>query len=283
MEARTYIAIDLKSFYASVECVERGLDPMDTHLVVADQSRTEKTIGLSVSPALKAHGVPGRPRLFEVIQKALRDQRRTAHRSRLGLGPCTIADIKAYKPESSSMGSGQVLTCPYTFEQARLVVREMADALALDLVDKRLVTDLVVLDVGYDTSNVISGELENTYHGETKPDRYGRKAPKPVHGSSRFARPTSSSKQISNAVMSLYERITDPTLTIRRLNLTAGNVVNEEENATREVPEQLDMFTDYESVERQRKAEAERLAREKQEQLAILEIKKTTKSNKLFC
>ncbi len=478
MEAHTYIAIDLKSFYASVECVERGLDPMDAHLVVADQSRTEKTICLAVSPALKAHGVPGRPRLFEVIQKVkgINTQRQrsaprhilsgssylesalkadpqlaldyivapprmahyiecstriyqiylnyvdaadihvysidevfidateylkasglTAHdfameiildvlhstgitatagigpnlylckvamdiwakhiepdengvriaeldemsyRHRLwdhrpvtdfwrvgrgyarkleaqnlftmgdvarqsvqdedvlyklfgvnaellidhawGWEPCTIADIKAYKPESSSIGSGQVLTCPYTFKQARLVVREMADALALELVDKRLVTDQVVLDVGYDNSNVDPGELGNAYQGEVKSDRYGRKTPKPAHGSSRLARLTSSSKQISNAVMELYDRIVDPGLTIRRLNLAAGNVVDEAEAAAQEVSEQLDMFTDYEALERQRRAEEERLARERQEQLAILEIKKRFGKNAIL-
>lgn len=476
MEARTYIAIDLKSFYASVECVERGLDPMDAHMVVADQSRTEKTICLAVSPALKAHGVPGRPRLFEVIQrvKGINAQRQrlapqhvlsgsshleselkadpqlaldyvvapprmahyiecstriyqiylsyvdakdihvysidevfidateylkasglTAHdfameiildvlrstgitatagigpnlylckvamdiwakhiepdkngvriaeldeltyRRRLwnhrpltdfwrvgrgyarkleahnlftmgdvarqsvrdedmlyrlfgvnaellidhawGWEPCTIADIKAYKPESNSIGSGQVLTCPYTFEQARLVVREMADALALELVDRHLMTDQVILDVGYDNSNVGPSQSENPY--EVKSDRYGRKTPKPAHGSSRFARSTSSAKQISNAVMELYSRIVDPTLTIRRLNLTAGNVVDEAEANAREVPEQLDMFTDYEALERQQRADEASLAREKQEQLAILEIKKRFGKNAIL-
>lgn len=476
MEARTYIAIDLKSFYASVECVERGLDPMDAHMVVADQSRTEKTICLAVSPALKAHGVPGRPRLFEVIQrvKGINAQRQrlapqhvlsgsshlkselkadpqlaldyvvapprmahyiecstriyqiylsyvdakdihvysidevfidateylkasglTAHdfameiildvlrstgitatagigpnlylckvamdiwakhiepdkngvriaeldeltyRRRLwnhrpltdfwrvgrgyarkleahnlftmgdvarqsvrdedmlyrlfgvnaellidhawGWEPCTIADIKAYKPESNSIGSGQVLTCPYTFEQARLVVREMADALALELVDRHLMADQVILDVGYDNSNVGPSQSENPY--EVKSDRYGRKTPKPAHGSSRFARSTSSAKQISNAVMELYSRIVDPTLTIRRLNLTAGNVVDEAEANAREVPEQLDMFTDYEALERQQRADEASLAREKQEQLAILEIKKRFGKNAIL-
>jgi len=166
-----------------------------------------------------------------------------------GWEPCTIADIKAYKPEASSIGSGQVLACPYTFKQARLVVREMADALALDLVDKHMVTDQVVLDVGYDNSNISTSELGNAYNGEVKSDRYGRKTPKPAHGSSRFIRPTSSSKQISNAVMELYDRITDSSLTIRRLNLAAGNVVDEAEVVTNETPEQLDMFTDYEALE----------------------------------
>ena len=373
MEQRTYIAIDLKSFYASVECVERGLDPMNAHLVVADESRTEKTICLAVSPALKAQGIPGRPRLFEVIQRVrainadrqkrasgrrfqgashfaselqenanlaldyivapprmafyieystriyqiylnyvdakdihvysidevfidateyLKASGLTAHdlameiildvlRStgitatagigpnlylckiamdiwakhieqdengvriaeldemsyrrqlwdhrpltdfwRVGRGyarkleehgmftmgdvarqsvrdedvlydlfgvnaellidhawgwePCTIADIRAYRPDSSSIGSGQVLSCPYSFGKARLVVREMADALALELVDKRLATDHLVLDVGYDNGNVADG---GAYAGEVKADRYGRRTPMPT-------------------------------------------------------------------------------------------------------
>lgn len=478
MEAHTYIAIDLKSFYASVECVERGLDPMNTHLVVADESRTEKTICLAVSPALKAHGVPGRPRLFEVIERvkeinaerqrpssqhvlsgashleselganpqlaldyvvapprmahyiecstriyqvylnyvdakdihiysidevfidateslkasglAARDfameiildvLRSTGITATAGIGPnlylckvamdiwakhvepdengvriaeldemsyrhrlwdhrpltdfwrvgkgyarkleahnlltmgdvarqsvrdeevlyklfgvnaellidhawgwepCTIADIKAYKPESSSMGSGQVLTCPYTCEQARLVVREMADALALELVDKRLVTDQVVLDVGYDNGNLPAGDSDCAYLGEVKADRYGRKTPKPAHGSSRLAHPTSSSKRIADAVMELYDRIVDPRLTIRRLNLAAGDVMDEGVATARDAPEQLDMFTDYEALERQREAEVKRLAREKQEQRTILEIKKRFGKNAIL-
>mgnify|MGYP001638302907 CR=1 FL=1 len=473
MEKRTYIAIDLKSFYASVECVERELDPLNTHLVVADESRTEKTICLAVSPALKARGIPGRPRLFEVIQKVgaiNRDRKRRAPRRtpsgvsyleselkwhpelaldyvvapprmafyieystriyqiylnyvdakdihvysidevfidateylkasgltahdlameiilavlrttgitatagigpnlylckiamdiwakhiepdengvriaeldemsyrrrlwdhrpltdfwRVGRGytrkleahgmftmgdvarqsvrdedvlydlfginaellidhawgwePCTIADIKAYKPESSSIGSGQVLTCPYSFERARLVVREMADALALELVDKHLVTDQVVLDVGYD-----NGNISGSYAGETKADRYGRKTPKPAHGSSRLSRQTSSAKLISDAVMELYDRIVDPRLLIRRLNLAAGDVIDERKATARDATEQLDMFTDYEALERQRKAEEEHLAREKQGQQAVLEIKKKFGKNAIL-
>ncbi len=470
MDGRTYIAIDLKSFYASVECVARGLDPMDTHLVVADERRTEKTICLAVSPALKAHGVPGRPRLFEVVQRVRginaerrsRAPRRTlngaSHREselkahpqlaldyivapprmahyiecstriyqiylnyvdakdihvysidevfidatqfleasglsahdlameiiltvlrstgitatagigpnlylckiamdiwakhiepdengvriaeldemsyrrrlwdhrpltdfwRVGRGyarkleahnlftmgdiarqsirdedvlyslfgvnaellidhawgwePCTIAEIKAYRPESSSIGSGQVLTRPYSCDQARLVVREMADALALELVDRRLAASQVVLDVGYDNGNLSADDSSNSYRGAVKPDRYGRRTPKPAHGSSRLARPTSSARQIAAAVMGLYDRIVDPRLTVRRLNLVAGDVVDEGEAVEREAPEQLDMFTDYESLERQRMAEEVRLARERQAQQAILEIKK---------
>ena len=474
MEQRTYIAIDLKSFYASVECVERGLDPLDTHLVVADESRTEKTICLAVSPALKAMGVPGRPRLFEVVQrvKGINAQRRkrapgrqllgashfaselrrdptlaldyfvapprmafyieystriyqiylnyvdekdihvysidevfidateylkasgltardlameiildvlrstgitaTAgigpnlylckvamdvwakhiepdengvriaeldemsyrrqlwnHRPltdfwRVGRGyarkleehgmftmgdvarqsvrdedvlydlfgvnaellidhawgwePCAIADIKAYRPDSSSIGSGQVLSCPYSFGKARLVVREMADALALELVDKRLTTDQLVLDVGYDNGNVADG---GAYTGEVKADRYGRRTPKPAHGTQRLERRTSSARRIAEAALELYDRIVDPRLSVRRLNLAALNMADERE-AAQDAPEQLDMFTDYAALEQQRAAEEAALAREKQGQQAILEIRRKFGKNAIL-
>ena len=474
MEQRTYIAIDLKSFYASVECVERGLDPLDTHLVVADESRTEKTICLAVSPALKAMGVPGRPRLFEVVQrvKGINAQRRkrapgrqllgTSHfaselrrdptlaldyfvapprmafyieystriyqiylnyvdekdihvysidevfidateylkasgltardlameiildvlRStgitatagigpnlylckvamdvwakhiepdengvriaeldemsyrrqlwdhrpltdfwRVGRGyarkleehgmftmgdvarqsvwdedvlydlfgvnaellidhawgwePCAIADIKAYRPDSSSIGSGQVLSCAYSFGKARLVVREMADALALELVDKRLTTDQLVLDVGYDNGNVADG---GAYAGEVKADRYGRRTPKPAHGTQRLERRTSSARRIAEAALELYDRIVDPRLSIRRLNLAALNIADELE-AVQDAPEQLDMFTDYAALEQQRAEEEAALAREKQGQQAILEIRRKFGKNAIL-
>ena len=474
MEHRTYIAIDLKSFYASVECVERGLDPMNAHLVVADESRTEKTICLAVSPALKAQGIPGRPRLFEVIQRvrainADRQKRASGRRfqgashfaselqenanlaldyivapprmafyieystriyqiylnyvdekdihvysidevfidateylkasgltardlameiildvlrstgitATAGIGPnlylckvamdvwakhiepdengvriaeldemsyrrqlwdhrpltdfwrvgrgyarkleehgmftmgdvarqsvrdedvlydlfginaellidhawgwesCTIADIKAYKSESSSIGSGQVLSCAYSFGKARLVVREMADALALELVDKRLTTDQLVLDVGYDNGNVADG---GAYAGEVKADRYGRRTPKPAHGTQRLERRTSSARRIAEAALELYDRIVDPRLSVRRLNLAALNVADERE-AVQDAPEQLDMFTDYAALEQQRAAEEAALAREKQGQQAILEIRRKFGKNAIL-
>ena len=472
MDEKVYIAIDLKSFYASVECVERNLNPMDTHLVVADESRTEKTICLAVTPSLKALGVPGRPRLFEVVQRvrAVNAQRLRsapgrkfagsshsaallaanpglsleyivskprmayymkystriyqiylkyveprdihvysidevfidateylrlsglsardfameiildvlrstgitatagigtnlylckvamdivakhipadengvriaeldemryrrllwAHRPltdfwRVGKGyarkleahgmrtmgdvarmsivdedllynlfgvnaellidhawgwePCTIADIKAYKPESHSVGAGQVLSCPYSVEKARIVVREMAESLALELVDKGLVAAQVVLDIGYER---VSGD----YKGEVKPDRYGRCAPKPAHGSARLERQTSSARLIAEAVMNLYDKIADPRLTIRRLNLTAAQVVSEEEAARPQgLPEQLDMFTDYTVLKERREKEEAELAREKRRQKAVLGVKKRYGKNALL-
>ena len=385
-EARTYIAIDLKSFYASVECVERGLDALTTHLVVADASRTDKTICLAVSPSLKAYGIPGRARLFEVIRQvaAINEQRRqkapgrrlegksfdsrelaahpnlaldyivathlriyktTAHDfartmirdvlattgitatagigpnlylakiamdieakhqtadadgvriaeldemsyrrkywshrpltdfwrvghgiaarleangmftmgdvARASLGqpyqrlnedllyklfgvnaellidhawgwePCTMADIKKYRPSANSMSIGQVLMEPYDHEKARLIVKEMTDQLVLDLVDKRLVTSQVVLHVGYDGG----AASQDGYQGEMTTDWYGRKVPKSAHGSARLDNPTSSTTLITKAMMEIYDRVTDPSLKVRRIYVIAAQVIPEE-------------------------------------------------------
>lgn len=465
-KSRAYIAIDLKSFYASVECVERGFDPLDTNLVVADLSRTEKTICLAVTPSLKSYGIPGRARLFEVVQKvkevnALRRQRAPGHTLsgssssaarlkeephlaadyivaeprmahyiekstqiyniylryiapedihvysiddvtryldtykmtplqlakrmvldvlketgitatagigtnlylckiamdigakhaepdengvriagldemsyrrklwghrpltdfwRVGAGyakklegaglftmgdiarcsigkktdfynedllykmfgvnaellidhawgyePCTIAEIKAYKPESESIGSGQVLQSPYTFEKARLVVREMADMLALDLVDKGMVTGQIVLTVGYDIDNLSRG---GSYQGAVTIDRYGRKIPKHAHGTENLKQMTSSSRLIMEAAGRLYDRIVDPGLLVRRLNIVANHVINERDASREEYSyEQMDLFTDYAAKE----AEKQALDKEKKLQQAMLSIKK---------
>jgi len=467
---KQYIAIDLKSFYASVECIERGLDPMTTNLVVADISRTEKTIGLAVSPSLKSLGVPGRPRLFEVIQKVkeanakrkyanhgiqsgassdyrelmknpalaidyivapprmayymdystriyqvylkyiapkdihpysidevfidvtdyLKTYKLTArelamkmildvlattgitatagigtnlylckiamdieakhmpadengvriaeldersyreklwdHRPltdfwRVGggtvsklekIGICTMGDIakcsvgkphefynedllykmfgvnaellidhawgwepctiKAYKPESNSISSGQVLQEPYTAEKAKLVVREMTDLLVLDLVDKNLVTDQIVLTIGYDVENL---QGKSSYRGEVTTDHYGRKIPKHAHGTANLDRQTSSTKLIMDAVMELYDRIVNPDLLVRRINLTVCKVVDENEAKQYSVAgEQLDIFTDYAELERMRAEEKAALEREKNMQKAVLKLKK---------
>ena len=481
---QSYIAIDLKSFYASVECIERGLDPLTTNLVVADQSRTEKTICLAVSPSLKSYGIPGRPRLFEVVQRVkwVNQQRRklapkqtfsgkswhdpdlkakpeleldyivappqmarymqwssriydvylkyvapedihvysidevmmdvtaylqsygmtarelaktilldvlnttgitaTAgigtnlylckvamdivakhipadedgvriaeldemsyrktlweHRpltdfwrvgrgyskkleqhglltmgdiARCSLGketeyyneellyklfginaellidhawgwePCTIADIKAYRPENNSIGAGQVLQSPYPFEKARLVVREMADLLALDLVDKGLVCDQLVLTVGYDIENLKNPELRRRYSGEITTDNYGRAVPKHAHGSENLGRYTSSSKQILQAVTTLFERVVDPLLLVRRMNLVANHVVYEAELPKENTVEQLDLFTDYAAREEREKQEAAEQQRERRRQEALLSIKKKFGKNAIM-
>ena len=484
MEGKVYIAIDLKSFYASVECMERGLDPMTTNLVVADLSRTEKTICLAVSPALKAFGIPGRPRLFEVVQKIRevntkrklkapgrlftgsscqsielekepslevsyivappqmarymeissriyevylkyiapedmhvysidevfidatgylktygmtprelamkmildvldttgitaaagigtnlylckvamdieakhvpadengvriaeldeKSYRRLlwSHRPltdfwRVGRGyakkleeqglytmgdiarcsigkpgdyyneellygmfgvnaellidhawgwePCTIADIKAYKPESSSIISGQVLQCPYTFDKAGLVVREMADMLALDLVDKRLMTNQIVLTVGYDIDNLRDPVLRKKYHGEIKTDRYGRAIPKHAHGTVNLKKYSSSARQITKAAMELFERITDRELLVRKLSMAANHVLPETDIQEETEFEQLDLFTDYAAIQKKKEEEDAELAREKKLQQAMLDIKKKFGKNAIL-
>lgn len=476
MENRIYLAIDLKSFYASVECMERGLDPMTTNLVVADESRTEKTICLAVSPSLKSYGIPGRPRLFEVVQKmkevnAARQrsapERRFAgssseynelkirpdlavdyivappqmarymeisteiyniylkyiapedmhvylidevfmdvtsylntyrlsarelamkiiidvlhtagitatagigtnlylckvamdieakyippdkngvriaeldemsyrrklwsHRPltdfwRVGRGyankleqngiftmgdvarcsvgkhneyynedllyklfgvnvellinhawgwePCTIADIKAYKPESNSIGSGQVLQYPYDFEKAKLVVKEMTDALVLDLVEKGLVTNQLTLTVGYDIENLTDLNRRKKYQGEVKTDRYERKIPKHAHGTANLEGYSSSTKQIMAAMLELFDRIVDKNLLIRRLNVTANRVIDEKSMPKPPQYQQMDFFTDYAAEQEKQKAEQAELAREKKIQEAMIDIKK---------
>lgn len=476
MKDRTYIAIDLKSFYASVECVERGLDPLTTNLVVADSARTEKTICLAVTPSLKAYGISGRARLFEVVQKVkqinvarrneapryafagsscndnelkskpellldyivarprmalyieystriyhiylkyiapedihvysidevmidatayLKTYNRTArelasemvqdvfqtlgitaaagigtnlylskvamdiqakripadtnglriaeldemsyrsllwsHRPlrdfwRIGSGyakkledhglytmgdiarcslgklgdyynedllyklfgvnaellidhawgwePCEMADIKTYKPSANSIGSGQVLHHAYDYGKARLIVREMTDQLALDLVDKKMLTDQLVLTVGYDIESLTDPAIKKNYRGVITTDWYGRSVPKSAHGSANLGRQTSSAKLLLAAVTELYERIVDKNLLVRRVNIAANHVVDEATAQKKGACEQLDLFTDYSAAQLQKEAEETVLAREKQIQTTLLGIKK---------
>ena len=481
---RTYIAIDLKSFYASVECVERGLNPLTTNLAVADKSRTEKTICLAVSPPLKAHGISGRARLFEVVQRvkevnALRRRQAPGHkftgksaqaeelrespeleldyivapprmayyleystkiyqiylkyvapedihvysidevfmdvthylktyqktprqlaqqmiqdvlentgitatagigtnmylckiamdilakhiipdengvriasldeisyrkllwshqpitdfwrvgagyakklaaeglytmgdiaRCSLGKGtdyynedllykmfgvnaellidhawgyePCTIAQVKAYKPSTNSISSGQVLQEPYDFDKAKLVVREMTDLLVLELVDKRLVTDQMVLTIGYDIDNLTNPEIARAYRGAVTTDRYGRKMPKHAHGTVNLKGASSSSKVILEAVMDLFDRIVNPKLLVRRIYITANHVADEKTVSMKTEFEQMNLFVDYAAREAEQKAESERLARERKLQEASLAIKKKFGKNAIL-
>lgn len=468
-QEKTYIAIDLKSFYASAECVARGLDPLCTNLVVADPTRTEKTICLAVSPSLKAYGISGRARLFEVVQRvaAVNERRQRAypqhrlyvreyndrlirsdpslaldyivapprmayymdlstqiyqiylryvapedihvysidevfidatrylplyrltprgfaqklmaavlaetgitatagigpnlflckvamdvgakhikpdrngariaeldemsfreklwdHRPltdfwRVGKGyakkleqngmftlgdvarrsltdeeqlyklfgvgaellidhawgwePVTLADIKAYRPEKCSLGAGQVLSCAYPAAKARIVVREMADALALELVSKRVVARQLVLTVGYDRAGSTDG-----YTGPRTTDPYGRTIPKPAHGTEHLPCPTASSRYIIDAAMALFDRIVDTRLPVRRMNLVADQVTAEELAPRQEQGEQLDLFTDYAA----RQAQQEALEREKHLQQAVLDIKKKYGKNAIL-
>lgn len=480
----TYIAIDLKSFYASVEARERGLDPMTTNLVVADASRTEKTICLAVSPSLKTYGIPGRPRLFEVVQKVkaanaerqrnapgrqftgesydftalqqdpslavsyivapprmayymdystriygvylnhvapedihvysideifldatgyletykisahdfamriIRDVLKTTgitatagigtnlylakiamdivakkmrpdkdgvriaeldelsyrqklwtHRPltsfwRVGKGyakklesvglmtmgdiarcsmgkpndyynenllynmfginaellidhawgwePVTIADIKAYKPATNSISSGQVLQEAYDTQKARIVVHEMAEAMAQDLLKKGLVTDQIVLTVGYDIENLTNPAISRSYKGKVKEDAYGRKVPEHAHGTENLDRQTSSVKLITSAALRLYDRIINQKLLVRRITLVAGRVVDEASVPKETPPEQLDLFTDYAALEQQRQDEEAALAKERQLQEAVLNIKERFGKNSIL-
>ena len=443
---KCYVAIDLKSFYASVECVERGLDPLTTPLVVADESRTDKTICLAVSPSLKARGIPGRARLFEVLQKVKRSEfiaavprmqlyidystriyqiyldyvsqedihvysidevfidvtdylatyRMSAHELamtiirdilaktgitatagigtnlylckvamdivakhvkadkdgvriaeldertyretlwdyqpltafwRVGRGiadklnryglytmgdvarqsvenedllyslfgvnaellidhawgwePCTISEIKAYRPVASSMSSGQVLTCPYTAEKARVVVREMADGLAMELLDKRLLTDQVVLTVGYDKDSLTDQNVREHYSGAITKDYYGRLVPKHAHGSRNLHGHTSSAMTIMEAVAALYDEIIDKTLLVRRLNVTANHIVTEEYQRRKgREPRQLDLFEGIDTdADKEREASLEK---ERRVQETVLEIKKRFGKNSIL-
>lgn len=471
MSLNQYIAIDLKSFYASVECVERGLDPLDTCLVVADASRTEKTICLAVSPALKSYGLGGRPRLFEVVQKVrdtnrkrgrigrsyskrvldahpeiavdylvapprmahyieystriykvylryvapedihvysidevimdvtsyLSTYRMTAHELaikmirevlsetgvtatagigtnmylckiamdivakkmppdkdgvriaeldemsyrhmlwdhtpltdfwRVGRGianklmlhgiqtmgdiarcslereallyklfgvnaellidhawgwePVTMAMVKAYRPETSGMSSGQVLQCAYTVDKARVVILEMADSVSLELIEKRLVTDQIVLTIGYDTESLTTPSIKAMYHGKVTKDFYGRDVPAHAHGTISIEHPTSSGRIITEKVAELFDRIANPILLVRRLTLGINNLRHEDAVKSVKEPTQLDLFTDYEELKRKQEAEARELSKERRRQEAVIRIKKQFGKNAIL-
>ena len=447
-QQRTYIAIDLKSFYASVECVDRELDPLTTNLVVADASRTEKTICLAVSPSLKEYGIGGRARLFEVYQKArgvdfiiappriahyievstqvyktylkyiapedihvysidevfmdvtayLGSYKMTPHQLaikmirdvlattgitatagigtnmylakvamdivakkmpadkdgvriaeldemsyrrqlwdyrpitkfwRVGAGiaeklavygidtmgkvarlslqnedvlyrmfgvnaellidhawgwePCTMEAVKAYRPETNSLSSGQVLTEPYTAKKARVVIREMAEGMALKLVSKRLVTDQLVLTVGYDVESLTRPEIRAKYHGEITNNYYGKPVPKHAHGTYNFDRPTSLSSWLMDGAAELFDKHVNADLLIRRLNITANHVIPEEIALKQDnAPQQLDLFTDYEALEKQKQAEKAKTDKERRMQEVQLRIKQRFGKNAIL-
>ena len=201
-----------------------------------------------------------------------------------GWEPCTIEDIKSYRPRSSSVGSGQVLHCPYPFDKAKLVAKEMADQLALDLAEKGLAADQIVLTVGYDIDNLRDVRRRKEYRGEVKTDRYGRKVPKHAHGTSNLTYHTSSARQIIQAVTGLFDRIVDPKLLIRRITISAEHVIPRNEVEEQETCgfEQMTLFTDYaarEKEQEQKKAEEER---ESRMQEAVLEIRRKFGKNALL-
>lgn len=193
--------------------------------------------------------------------------------------------IKAYRPETNSLSSGQVLQHPYTWAKTRVVVHEMAEAAALDLLDKRLVTNQLVLYIGYDSSSLTDSSIRALYHGEVVYDHYGKAVPRPAHGSCRLQVHTSSASIISEAVLALFDRISDPHLLVRRLNLTSNNVIDENSEVLLEQkrrPVQLDLFTDYEQEERERKARERALKRERKLQQTMLDIKKRFGKNAIL-
>jgi len=198
-----------------------------------------------------------------------------------GWESCTISDIKAYRPESTGVSSGQVLQNPYTYEKALLVVKEMADALALDLVEKGVVTDQITLTIGYDIDNLKDPRRRSEYKGEITVDHYGRSVPKHAHGTTNFAAPTSSSRQIISAVTALYERITNKKLLIRRITINANHLVGESDAPESREFEQLSIFSDIEETKLQKASELAALRREKRMQQAMISIKRRFGKNSI--
>ena len=185
-----------------------------------------------------------------------------------------MADIKAYKPENKSIGSGQVLHCPYDYEKAKLIVREMTDLLVLDLVDKELVTDQIVLTIGYDIENLTNTQRAGAYKGEVTVDYYGRRVPKNAHGTVNIGRKTSSTQVIMEKVMELFEDIVDKNLLVRRVNIVANHIISEYDVLEEEGYEQIDLFTDYEKIEEKKKQEKTYLKKERNLQKTIIDLKK---------
>ena len=200
-----------------------------------------------------------------------------------GWEPCTMEAVKAYRPETNSFSSGQVLQQPYDFKKARVVIQEMAEGMALDLVSKRLVTDQLVLTVGYDAENLTRPEIREIYHGEITTNHYGKAVPKHAHGTFNFDSPTSSSRQIMDGAATLFDRCVNPDLLVRRLNLTTNTVVSEASVSAKDnAPQQLDLFTDYDALEKQRQQEKARLNKERRMQEAQLKIKQRFGKNAIL-
>jgi len=195
-----------------------------------------------------------------------------------GWEPCTIEAIKAYRPKSNSFSSGQVLSEPYPFEKARIVMREMADAMALKLVSLRMVAHQMGIFINYDSSSL----KQDSYTGEVVSDYYGRPAPKPAHGGALLPQPTSSARIITETAMQLFDQAVNPKLMVRRLTITVNQVVDEASAATNSPAEQLDMFADYEALSRQREAEQNALDKERRMQEAMLSIKRKFNKNAIL-
>ena len=196
-----------------------------------------------------------------------------------GYEPCKISDIKAYRPSSRSLNSGQVLHCPYSADGARLIVREMVDLLVLDMVDKGVATNQLTLTLGYDAENISGG---GQYSGETTIDHYGRAVPKHAHGTTNFKMHTSSTEEIMDGAIALFDRIINPSLMVRRVNISVNNLISESRRNEEAKSEQLDFFTDYEKADKEKKEAESKYKREKSKQNAMISIKKKYGGNAII-
>jgi len=197
-----------------------------------------------------------------------------------GWEPCTIAEIKAYKPETKSISEGQVLKEPYTYKKAKLVVKEMTERVVLGIVEKGFVTDQVELTVGYDIDNLTDGR---NYTGEVKTDRYGRRVPKMAHSTENIGRYTSSTKLIMAAMERLFERIVDKNLLVRRMYVVVNHLLTEEEaKAAAPEGEQLNLFEDAAQKAREEAAEEQALSKEKDLQHTMIGIQKKFGKNAIL-
>ena len=199
-----------------------------------------------------------------------------------GWEPTTIADVKAYRPSSNSLSMGQVLHKPYTYEMARVIVREMIDQHVLDMVEKGIVTDQIVMTIGYDIENLTDSTIHAQYHGEVTTDFYGRKVPKHAHGTANLKRKTSSSRIITDATMELFDRIVDHNLLIRRINIAACKLARERDLPKEREPEQFTLFEDPKAMLLREQEEEATLESEKRMQKAILEIRKRYGKNAIL-
>ncbi len=199
-----------------------------------------------------------------------------------GWEPVTMDLVKAYRPETTSMNNGQVLQSAYTADKARNVALEMADAASLELIERKLLTDQIVLTVGYDVESLTNPQIRSKYHGKIKTDFYGRQVPVHAHGTTNFDWPTSSGSMIIEKVGQLYDRIVNRDLLIRRLNLSINRLVSEEHVKGRGRVSQLDLFSDYEEIERKQQEEKTELERERKRQEAVLKIKKMFGKNAIL-
>lgn len=201
-----------------------------------------------------------------------------------GWEPTTIDLIKQYKPETNSLCSGQVLQYPYDYAKAKLVVKEMTDLIVLDLEEKHLVTDQLTLTIGYDIENLTNPDIAGNYKGEVTTDRYGRKVPKHSHGTANLNEPSSSTKLIMDTAMDLYDRIIDKNLLVRRITLSVNHLTDETAGRAQKEGHfvQMDLFTDYEALEKQKMEKEEKMKKERALQEAVLSVKKKFGKNAIL-